>query len=308
VVDVSTIFTTSPVERADSANSDALREFILTAGRRPHLSREEHLAERLALLDELDALAGDLSDSATGLDAEVLSVARTFRAQLESLNEKLYKWARAEIALQGSSRTLRRWLLNPGGSGEAGAPDPGPGFDLRDEIVSGVLQLREPVEAEVPRSSEMVPYQPTPVRHILSLVAAGNLSDDDILIDLGSGLGHVPLLLSILCGIRTLGIERQPAYVASARECAQRLNLQRAQFVAEDARLADLSSGTVFYLFSSFTGLILTDVLDRLRMESIEKRIRICSLGPCTRVLADQNWLSPGGVPDAGRIAVFTSR
>jgi hypothetical protein len=174
-------------------------------------------------------------------------------------------------------------------------------------MVSGVLQFIEPDDAELPRSPDMAPYQPTPVRHILDLVAASNLAHDDILIDLGSGLGHVPLLVSILTGIRTLGVERQPSLVAAAKECASRLNLRRVQFVAADARRADLSRGTVFYLYTPFTGLILADVLDRIRIQSVDRPIRICSLGPCTRVVADQGWLTPCAPPDPGEIAVFTS-
>lgn len=151
----------------------------------------------------------------------------------------------------------------------------------------------------------MTAYQPTPARHILDLIAACNFSADDILVDLGSGLGHVPLLVSILTGIRTVGVEIQHAYIASAQASAQSLNLSCVRFVAEDARTTDLSAGTVFYLFSPFKGSILTDVLNRLRREAEERPIRICSLGPCTRALQNQSWVQPVAPPDAGRISVF---
>jgi hypothetical protein len=115
-------------------------------------------------------------------------------------------------------------------------------------------------------------------------------------------------LASILTGNRALGVEFQPAYVASAQESAQRLHLRHVRFVAADAREADLSGGTVFYLFSPFTGSILTDVLSRLRKENAERPIRICSLGPCTGILNDQKWLEACAPPDPERIAVFKSR
>ena len=299
-----------PIGKDDITSEQALREFIDAAGTRPCISRPEHLLERLDLLDKLDAIIGhlDSSDLTGRPDARFISLVKTLKSRLESANDNLYEFIRSEIILQGSSRALRYWHLGPASCGGAVSPQFGISFDLRDEILAGVLKLREPDETELPRSPEMVLYQPTPVRHILDLAAPGNISDDDVFVDLGSGLGHVPLLISILSGIRTLGVERQPAYVASAQECARRLNLQRVQFVAEDARLADLSCGTVFYLFSPFTGLILTDVLDRLRMESVEKQIRICSLGPCTHAIADQTWLNPSTIPDARRITVFTSR
>jgi hypothetical protein len=74
-----------------------------------------------------------------------------------------------------------------------------------------------------------------------------------------SGLGHVPLLVSMMTGAQSLGVEVQAAYVASARKCAQSLRLSRVQFIAQDARHADLSRGTMFYLYSPFKGSILAD-------------------------------------------------
>jgi predicted RNA methylase len=127
-------------------------------------------------------------------------------------------------------------------------------------------------------------------------------------VDLGSGLGHVPLLVSMLCGIRTLGVELQPAYVACARECAQKLGVRQARFVANDARVADLTSGSVFYLFTPFTGSVLREVLERLREESTRRQIRVCSLGPCTRELQSHEWLRASARPETGRIAVFASQ
>ena len=124
----------------------------------------------------------------------------------------------------------------------------------------------------------MVFYQPTPVRHIRYLIAATALAEDDFFVDVGSGLGHVSVLVSMVTGARSVGIEVQASYVASARECAQSLHLSRVRFIPQDAREADLSRGTVFYLYSPFNGSILTGVLSALRMESTRRSIKICSL------------------------------
>ncbi len=274
------------------------------------LLRPEQLATRLTALDELDAILGaqDPEAFATSSDARIFTRAKALRSQFEAANEKLYEAARSEIVQQGSSPTLHRWLMELESDQDDQSPRPGPGFDLRDEIVSGVLQLSEPGEGGLPQSPEMVAYQPTPTRHILDLIAASNLCDEDILVDLGSGLGHVPFVVSILTRSHTLGVEFQPAYVASAQESARNLKLKSVRFVAEDAGMTDLSSGTVFYLFSPFTGSILTNVLQRLLEESKKRQIRICSLGPCTRILKDQAWLEASQKPDTERIAVFLSQ
>jgi hypothetical protein len=96
--------------------------------------------------------------------------------------------------------------------------------------------------------------------------------------------------------------------VESARECARRLRLGRVQFLAQDVREADLSCGTVFYLYTPFKGSILTEVLGALRRESERRVIRICSFGPCTRVIAKEGWLEPRTAPDTERVTVFDPR
>lgn len=309
MVDVSTIINDLP-SPSDIDRCDTLRQFILNSGEVQYLLPPEQLALRLTALDELDAIIGDLDLEARAAcpDPQIIARANALKSQFEAANEKLFMAARFEISLRGNSPAIRRWLIGSARDRDAQCPQPGLGFDLLDEIVIGILKLRRPGDAGLLQSPEMVPYQPTPARHILDLITAANLSDDDILVDLGSGLGHVPLLISILTGNHTLGVELEPAYVACAQECAQNLGIRQAQFVVEDARVADLSSGTVFYLFSPFTGSILSDVLQRLLRESDKREIRICSLGPCTRVLQNQEWLKARTRPNSERITVFESQ
>jgi hypothetical protein len=274
------------------------------------LFQPEQLRERLIALDDLDAGFGgfDSEDSTRCTDSRLHQRAKTLRTRLEAANSELYQSVRSDIVRGGQPRALLHWLEDSAGQNESKGPLPGMGFDYRDELVSGVLQLREPSEPDLQRSAEMVPYQPTPVRHILHLIAATALAEDDVFVDLGSGLGHVPLLVSMVTGAQSLGIEVQAAYVASARECAQSLHLSPVRFIPQDAREADLSSGTVFYLYSPFKGSILTDVLSALRMESMRRSIKICSLGPCTRTVAKETWLKASALPDTGRITVFDSQ
>jgi hypothetical protein len=268
------------------------------------------LRERLIALDDLDAGFGgfDSEDSTRCTDSRLHQRAKALRTRLEVANAELYQSVRSDIVRGGQPRTLLHWLEDSAGQNESKGPLPGLGFDCRDELLSGVLQLREPSEPNFEPSPEMVFYQPTPVRHILHLIAATALAEDDVFVDLGSGLGHVPLLVSMVTGAQSLGIEVQAAYVASARECAQSLRLSRVRFIPQDAREADLSSGTVFYLYSPFNGSILTDVLSALRMESTRRSIKICSLGPCTRTVANEAWLKTSTLPDTGRITVFDSQ
>jgi hypothetical protein len=154
----------------------------------------------------------------------------------------------------------------------------------------------------------MVSYQPTPARHIFDLLNRAQLTERDLLVDLGSGLGHVPLLTSICAGTRSIGIEIEAAYVNCARQSAHELNLDNLTFIHQDAREADLSRGTIFYLYTPFLGAVLRGVLDLLRKEANHREIRICTFGPCTPFVREEQWLKPVQTVDSGQVALFRSR
>ncbi len=280
----------------------------------PSLLEPAHLRLRLELLDSLDAAFGDLDPNQhiTGADQRIpkqkpsiLQRAGTLRAQLEAANLRLYRTLQRQIVRQPVPCPLIPWLQALTGDAADG---PGPSFDYRDDLVSSILALREPRNINAQQEPEMVFYQPTPVRHVTDLIRLTHLSSSDVLVDLGSGLGHVSLLASLLTRAESIGIEVEAAYVASAQECARRLHQKRTQFVHSDARTADLSRGTVFYLYTPFTGSILAVVLERLRRESLQRSIRICTLGPCTDAVARVPWLQTSTTPDPGRITLFHPR
>jgi hypothetical protein len=271
------------------------------------LLKPDRLRERLEVLDRLDACFPEMVGAARGVEAgrdELCRRATAIRERLEAVNRELYDAIRCGIQ-RGDTGVLLRWVdsLQEGADAARGLA-----YDCLDELICGVLELAEPEGAAGPAEAEMVFYQPTPARHIFDLIGRTALTEADVLVDVGSGLGHVPLLVSVCTRARSIGIELEESYVKRARECARRLNVQRATFVRQDAREADLSTGTVFYLHTPFTGSILRTVLDRLKREAARGRIRICSYGPCTADLAEEAWLEAAGVPNAKRISLFCSR
>jgi hypothetical protein len=309
VVDMSTIASVISREHEIECDHD-LQNVVCGLETNCSLFLSTQLRKRLIALDELDVRFGDCEsrNSTTYKNSQIHQRAKMLRTRLEAANAELYQSVRADIVRGGQPRALLHYLRDLVSRDESSAPLPGLGFDCGDELVCGVLQLREPREPDFQRSPEMVPYQPTPVRHTLQLITATALAENDIFVDLGSGLGHVPLLVSMLTGAQSLGIEVQASYVASSRECAQSLNLNRGRFIAQDAREADLSRGSVFYLYSPFKGSILSDVLRGLRLESAHRSIRVCSLGPCTWTIAKETWLKASEPPDMTHVAVFDSR
>jgi Histone methylation protein DOT1 len=276
-----------------------LQELITQLEGDSFLFAPDQVRRRIDALDELDAHLGGSGPDVASQDERV----RVLRAKIEAANSEQYESVRREIRRGGRADALLRLLS------DAGDPAAGLSYDYMDELVSGVLQLREPDRGDVHPGHEMVFYQPTPVRHILQMIRVSGLGADDVLVDLGSGLGHVALLATMLTGCVSYGIEVEEAYVACARECAESLGLGRVRFVQEDARIADFSAGTVFHLYTPFTGTMLANVLERLWSESARRPIRICMLGPCTSVVAEAPWLIASSTrPDVGQIALFRSR
>ena len=179
---------------------------------------------------------------------------------------------------------------------------------------SGLYRFEQPkqgdqwcAQATQAPEPEMVHLEPTPARVVLEMVDRLHLQLEDVFYDLGSGLGQVAILVHLLSGIRTIGVEVEPAYYEVACDRAWVLGLSDVCFVNEDARTADYMRGSVFYLFTPFKGQMLQAVLDRLHQEARARPIRVCSYGPCTPHVAQQPWLRSVG-PGADhefKLAVF---
>ena len=133
----------------------------------------------------------------------------------------------------------------------------------RDAWLDRVLGIEElPDDGEdLPRGG--VPYLPCAIDDILSIVDACRLDERSRVVDVGSGLGRVPILVHLLTGARTQGIEVQLGLVSRASAIACELSLDAVVFTHADARDADLE-GDLFVLYAPFSGVILERTLGRL--------------------------------------------
>lgn len=157
----------------------------------------------------------------------------------------------------------------------------------REEWVNGALGIEgvSPEDEPLPRGS--VPYLPCAVDDILAVAA--ELRPDDVLVDLGSGLGRVVILAHLLSGARAHGIEIQRSLVEKSRARAAALKLDGVTFAHGDAGDHELD-GSVFFLYSPFNGDMMTRVLARLEHLSRRRHIRVCAVGVEFR---QAKWLVP---------------
>ena len=94
------------------------------------------------------------------------------------------------------------------------------------------------------------PFEPTPPAVVRTMLEMANVGPDDVVYDLGSGDGRIPIAAARDFGARAVGIEIDPALVTRAREQAAQAGLTgRVEFRQGDMYAADLTGATVVTLF-----------------------------------------------------------
>ena len=210
---------------------------------------------------------------------------------MDSQQHHIARIARAEVcsgALRGAALlTLLRSI---------------PGWD-RDVWVDELLGFEEapPDIPDLPRGS--VPYLPCGVDEILTVLRDVPIRPDDTLVDLGSGLGRVAILVHLLSGARTSGIEIQEHLVRGARGLCEALGVSDVSFVHGDAAEAELD-GSIFFLYAPFNGRMLTAVLRRIEDVARRRSIVVCAVGV---ELGGLDWLCPRESSSAS-VSLYDSR
>jgi SAM-dependent methyltransferase len=158
----------------------------------------------------------------------------------------------------------------------------------RNEWVDAVLGMDPPpADRNLPRGG--VPYLPCGVDEIIEAVRDAPVRAEDVFVDLGSGLGRVAILASLISGARSCGIEIQEHLVDAARACSLALHLPEVSFVHGDASEADLE-GSVFFMYAPFNGDLLRRVLARLEARARQHPIVVCTVG---MALSEAPWMVP---------------
>lgn len=94
-----------------------------------------------------------------------------------------------------------------------------------------------------------VPFVPTPEEVVEGMLDLAQVTERDIVYDLGSGDGRI-VLAAARRGARAVGIELDAALVAESRASARKAGLEsRATFLHGDLFEADLSEATVVTLY-----------------------------------------------------------
>ena len=167
----------------------------------------------------------------------------------------------------------------------------------RDGWVDRLLELDEVADdgPALPRGG--VAYLPCAIDSVLRAIDLAGVTDTDLFVDVGSGVGRVTPLVHLLTGASTFGLEVQPHLVDASRALANRLGLERVKTREGDARLDE---GTVFFLYCPFSGDRLNTFLDEL--ERVRRPLRLC----CVDLpIPARPWLSL--LAESQDVTVFTA-
>lgn len=140
------------------------------------------------------------------------------------------------------------------------------------------------------QSTEITPpFVTTPTELVERMLALAQTQRGDVVMDLGSGDGRIVIAAAKNYGVHAIGIELDPALVASARENAQGAGVQElTTFVHGDVLKTDLSSASVI------TAYLLPWLMDQLQPKFLAE------LAPGTRIVSHAFPMS-GWAPDVTR-------
>lgn len=294
-----------------------IASYIDSVEQNTSLYQEKEFDQRMEVIDFLgfqivDGLEERQSEMGLSPQWRLLkSRAEQLKTSLETIDSRLFQQLRTTIRRTGCTGPAFKALVNEYVTLEEACPGQQTeiGYDNLDILINGLSpQQTMPLQTK-DLEPEMVYFQKTPARVVFELVEKSHFGKDDVFFDLGAGLGQVAILVNLLAGIPAKGIEFEPAFCDYARDCAAALHLTDVTFINVDARKADYSEGTVFFMFTPFTGDILQEVLGILRQESLSRKIKIMTYGPCTAYVAQLDWLKPTTKEDRHlyQLAVFSS-
>jgi SAM-dependent methyltransferase len=120
-----------------------------------------------------------------------------------------------------------------------------------------------------------VPYVPTPQPVVERMLQLANVRKGDVLYDLGSGDGRIPITAAQKFGIRAVGIDINPERIKEARENAKKAGVTNlVEFRQQDLFKSDFGEATVVTLY------LLPDINVKLRPQLFQQ------LKPGTRIVS----------------------
>ena len=107
-----------------------------------------------------------------------------------------------------------------------------------------------PTTTQTPLREPDVIYVPTPQEVVDEMLALAKVTKNDVIYDLGSGDGRIPVTAAQRFGTRGFGIDINPERIKEANANAQKAGVtNRVKFLNQDLFTTDISQATVVTLY-----------------------------------------------------------
>jgi SAM-dependent methyltransferase len=158
--------------------------------------------------------------------------------------------------------------------------------DARDAAVERLLGIVSDESLRASPGPELLGYHASGLSPVFYALMEAPVTERDVFVDLGSGLGKVAALARLISGARALGIEVQQNLVERSPK------LDGVRYVHADVRDAPLDEGTVFFLYNPCTGGARKVLMERLHEVAQRHAIVVCALGMDVEH-GTESWLVP---------------
>lgn len=147
---------------------------------------------------------------------------------------------------------------------------------LRAFAVAVLVILAPPASAQPARAPDVI-FVPTPQELVDDMLCLAGVKKGDVLYDLGSGDGRIPITAARRYGVRAVGIDIDPDRIREANENARKAGVTKlVEFRNEDLFQANWKEATVITLY------LLPDLNLKLRPRLLKE------LKPGTRIVSHQ--------------------
>ena len=110
------------------------------------------------------------------------------------------------------------------------------------------------------------PYEPTPYSVLERLVESKYISNENIVIDYGSGKGRVGIFLNKLLGCEVIGIDFDEKMFQIVHKNLEKYGrYKKIKFLCEAAEKYEIENADSFYFFNPFSVEVLQSVLGKIR-------------------------------------------
>jgi predicted RNA methylase len=122
-------------------------------------------------------------------------------------------------------------------------------------LILGLTLATAAQQAQAPLRTPDVIFVPTPQEVVDVMLKLAKVTKDDVVYDLGSGDGRIPITAAKVYGARAVGIDIDPERIRDANEnlkttaAADRTIISRVKFLNQDLFTTDISEATVVTLY-----------------------------------------------------------